>query len=290
MPRDANGNFSLVSGYLAVLGQAVQPSNHNPPLEDIASGLTASLPRDGSAAMTAPIKLPDGTSSLPAVTFASEPTLGLYRKASGTLAIAGGVLSGMVPIGLGPLPWTLSTAPAGWVFCKGQTLLRASYPDLWTAAQAEITAGTSLFNVGDGSTTFGIADCRGRVVAGRDDGSGRLTGFVSMGAAGGTETVALTAAQLAAHTHSGTTGAMNANASHGHSVSGGTIGGTTLQGVQGGGSFPSTLIGNSNIVINATNTDHGHPFTTDTGSGLTGAAHSNVQPTIVTNMILFAGA
>lgn len=53
MPRDSGGNYSLPSGYLAVTGETIQSSQHNPPLEDIGQALTASLPRSGVAAMLA---------------------------------------------------------------------------------------------------------------------------------------------------------------------------------------------------------------------------------------------
>lgn len=52
MPYDSNGNFSLAPGYLAVAGQVIQPSQHNPPLEDVSAGLSLALVRDGRAAMT----------------------------------------------------------------------------------------------------------------------------------------------------------------------------------------------------------------------------------------------
>lgn len=75
----------------------------------------------------------------------------------------------ILPAGLGPLPWTGSTAPAGWVLCYGQSLLRASYPDLWTHAQLEIIAGNALYTNGNGTTTFTVPDMRGRGTAGKDD-------------------------------------------------------------------------------------------------------------------------
>ena len=53
MPFDSGGVWSLTPGYLAVTGQLILPSNHNPPLEDIAlNGLSAVLVRDGRAPMT----------------------------------------------------------------------------------------------------------------------------------------------------------------------------------------------------------------------------------------------
>lgn len=76
MPRDSGGTFSLVSGYLAVTGQPIEASQHNPPLEDIATALTGSLPRNGAAGMQANLAMAgfkvtgmaDGTAADDAVT------------------------------------------------------------------------------------------------------------------------------------------------------------------------------------------------------------------------------
>lgn len=51
MPR-VGPVYSLPVGYLAVTGETIQPSQHNPPLEDIAQAMTDSLPRNGSGPMT----------------------------------------------------------------------------------------------------------------------------------------------------------------------------------------------------------------------------------------------
>ena len=64
----------------------------------------------------------------------------------------------VIPAGLGPIPWSGRTAPTGWVL-MGATYNRADYPALWLHAQAEITSGANdIYGVGDGSTTFTIAD------------------------------------------------------------------------------------------------------------------------------------
>lgn len=55
-----------------------------------------------------------------------------------------------------------SVAPDGWLLCYGQAISRVDYANLF----AKI--GTT-FGVGDGSTTFNLPDCRGRVGAGKDD-------------------------------------------------------------------------------------------------------------------------
>lgn len=53
MGYDSNGNWTLTPGYLAIAGQVIQPSQHNPVLEDIGlNGLSAVVVRDGRAAMT----------------------------------------------------------------------------------------------------------------------------------------------------------------------------------------------------------------------------------------------
>src|ERR1700730_17276494 len=82
-------------------------------------------------------------------------------------------------------------APAGWAFCDG-------------SLQA-ISQNDALFNVigttygGDGQTTFALPDLRGRVPIHMGQGSGLSNRII--GENGGTETVTLTPATLAAHTH-----------------------------------------------------------------------------------------
>ncbi|WP_298254966.1 hypothetical protein [Bradyrhizobium sp.] len=45
---------------------------------------------------------------------------------------------------------------------------RTTYAALWAFAQIEITAGSTLYNNGDGSTTFGIVDMLGWLPVGWD--------------------------------------------------------------------------------------------------------------------------
>lgn len=92
MPSDSNGNYSLPSGYLAVTGQTIQPSEHNPPLEDVAAGLTARLMRSGAGPMTGTLKLYDGSAGSPAMAFASALTTGWFKTANGYGFGVGGVL------------------------------------------------------------------------------------------------------------------------------------------------------------------------------------------------------
>ena len=82
-------------------------------------------------------------------------------------------------------------APRGWAFCQGQLLA--------------ISQNTALFALlgttygGNGITTFGLPDLRGRVPVHVGQGPG-LSPY-DLGQVGGTETVTLSSSQLAPHPH-----------------------------------------------------------------------------------------
>jgi microcystin-dependent protein len=77
-------------------------------------------------------------------------------------------------------------APAGWMFCEGQLL--------------PISENETLFNLigttygGDGQSTFGLPDLRGRLPIHQGN------GFI-LAETGGAEEITLTASQIPAHTH-----------------------------------------------------------------------------------------
>lgn len=82
-------------------------------------------------------------------------------------------------------------APRGWAFCDGQLL-----------AVSQNDALFSLFGTtygGDGRTTFGLPDLRGRVPVHAGDGPGLSPR--RLGAKGGAESVTVTTNQLPSHTH-----------------------------------------------------------------------------------------
>ena len=285
MPDDASGNFSLVSGYLAVTGQPVQPSNHNPPLEDIAAAMTNRLSRSGVAPMTGPLKTVTGSASVPAIYPNSNPAIGIYWTPTG-ISFAGSV-SGVRFIGE-LIPYTLLTAPALTVFPCGQTLLRASYPDLWVLAQADIAVGNTFYNNGNGTTTFGIGDLRGRVVAGKDDMGGsnanRLSSVMAsttFGGTGGSQTVAISQANLPSVDFAVNIPAGQGAHGHGYQAAGtGSFNfqeGVTMNGVRNG-----TASTTSSSTLPA--------MTGTAASGGSGTGLANVQPTLVCNYLLYAGA
>ncbi len=85
----------------------------------------------------------------------------------------------------------LNFAPRGWAFCDGQLL--------------PISQNTALFSLvgttygGDGRTTLGLPDLRGR--APMHPGLGPGLSSYRLGQIGGAEAVSLTDAQLPAHSH-----------------------------------------------------------------------------------------
>ena len=101
--------------------------------------------------------------------------------------------SNAVPAGVS-VPWpTNASVPSGWVEVGiGGTASRTTAAGLFAAY------GTS-FGVGDGSTTFGLPDWRGRTLLGAGPGSG-LTARTNL-STGGAETHALSSAENGPHTH-----------------------------------------------------------------------------------------
>lgn len=82
-------------------------------------------------------------------------------------------------------------APRGWMFCHGQLLPIQQYSVLF--ALLGITYG------GNGQTTFGLPDLRGRVPTGQGQGPGLPV--MNIGETGGTPNISLTISQLPTHNH-----------------------------------------------------------------------------------------
>lgn len=85
----------------------------------------------------------------------------------------------------------LNFCPVGWLSAEGQLLQISENDVLYTLL------GTAFG--GDGNTTFGLPDLRGRLPLGTGTGQGLSPRTV--GQSGGQETVVLGANQLAAHSH-----------------------------------------------------------------------------------------
>jgi len=166
MPRNSQGLYTLPLPPV-VPNTLIEASWANPTLDDVASALTASLPRDGSAPMTGQLTLATGDP-----TNARHATSKAYVDRF--MAYATGLPLGAV------FPFAPNAVPAGYLLCNGQAVPRATYPDLFAAI------GTT-FGSGDGVATFNVPEMRDWFLRGRNP---------------TTRTIGSTqAASLASHTH-----------------------------------------------------------------------------------------
>ena len=307
MPYNGAGIFSIINTF--VPGTTIASAQMNANFTDIAAGLSDCLTRDGQAPMTDALKLINGALGTPALTFASEPTLGLYRFAAAVLGLAGGLnMSGplsasaiqvngnpQIPIGLGPVPFAGTSAPPLWVLANGGALLRTTYPKLWSFANNEISFGNTLWTNGNGTTTFTPPDLRGRVPAGSDNigggvGIGRLTAttmspngttFGATNAIVPAQTATIVTANLPPYTPAGTI-------TNGQVLIGGSS--TVTIGTQNGVSYAPNAGSNVGAVNGNLNiTQQTSTFAGTAAPGQVSTPMNNVQPTIVTNYIIYAG-
>lgn len=129
-----------------------------------------------------------------------------------------------IPVG-GIIDYVGTTAPnSNFALPAGQCISRTTYAALFALA------GTA-FGACDGSTTFGLPDLRGRVVAGLDNLNGSAANRITaaggnfdgtvLGGTGGSQNSTLTTAQIPSHTH-GVSITSAAAGTHSHTASGTT--------------------------------------------------------------------
>jgi hypothetical protein len=221
MARNGSGTYTVPNTFAS--GASITASGHNQNWSDAATELTNSVAADGQTSMTGPLKASNGTVTAPSLTFASDTDTGLYRSganeisaavggtqtlkvsSAGVDAVAGRLLEGgasLVPAGA-VMSYAGSSAPTGWLLCNGAAVSRTTYADLFTAI-------STTFGTGDGSTTFNLPDCTGRVIAGKEAAATRLTSAVSgvdgatLGSASQSQSHTLTIPELPVVTPAGT--------------------------------------------------------------------------------------
>jgi microcystin-dependent protein len=156
-----------------------------------------------------------------------------------------------------------SAAPTGWLLCDGANVSRSTFATLFAAI------GTT-YGVGDGSTTFGLPNLRGRVPVGFNASE---TEFDALGKTGGAKTHTLTTAELPVHQH---------GMAHTHNVS--TQGTTSTTHSHEGTAVSQSGTGFSAAGSYAT----GGASTANTGNTGSGTAHNNLSPYIALNFIIKA--
>ena len=212
-----------------------------------------------------------------------------------------------VQIGAGAL-WFTPTPPANWLICDGSSLDTTAYAKLFAVIG---------YTWGGSGANFNLPNPLGKMPIGAN-------ATYALAATGGEATHVLTAAELAAHTHTATqpahghaaTQAAHAHAiatgSHGHNVttnphahgtnlmrfvgSGGTLGvGVTPNNVSQGNTDAATVTGSADTVGNlGGNTDAQTPaITVPTAQPVItvantggGAAHNNLPPYLGVNFIV----
>ena len=201
----------------------------------------------------------DGTAVAPSITFASEPTLGLYRIGPGLIGVVGGKIKGTLPVGgihmfpKEPASLGKATADTGkdYLECNGAAYNVTDYPDL--AAFLGVVSGT--FAVPNMTDTGRFPRSRTASVTAGTVQANVLKSHTH-GVAGSTGT------ESSSHTHgfSGTTGSMNRSNPHTHSSNANVYG---TAGVTGGGSFSAPSSGAA--TIDYADINHEHAFSGTTG-------------------------
>lgn len=157
LPFDSNGNASLVPGYLAVTGQTILASQHNPPLEDIANMLSQVVLRSGVAPLSGNLSAAgfritnaaDGSSDQDYVTMAQLN------------AVIASVATGSVPTGA-VFGFRMTTAPTGWIKENGGTIGSAASGATTRANADTVNLFTLLWNQFN-QATLPIQDSAGAV-------------------------------------------------------------------------------------------------------------------------------
>ena len=146
-------------------------------------------------------------------------------------------------------------APRGWAFCDGQ-LLATSQNDALFSLLGTIYGG-------DGRTTFGLPDARGRIPLHMGTGPGLSTR--PLGSKGGSETETLTVNQMPSHSHNFRANSANANVvtAQGRTIAAGV---------------------NAEFYLNETqDTSMASTMITNSGSNF---SHTNLMPTLCINFII----
>jgi microcystin-dependent protein len=193
------------------------------------------------------------------------------------------------------------TPPLGWLLCDGAAISRVTYAELFAVIGSD-------WGAGDGATTFNVPDLRSRSVVGAGQGAGLSNR--ALAAKGGEESHVLTAAELAAHAHSGTSAGQSANhthtlttgtqsANHTHKPNQGTGFAATGLGTYGPMPNGSPTVSGPATVTTANSVSHthsgtsaganvGHTHTFTSGNTGSNGAHNNMPPFAALNYIIRA--
>jgi microcystin-dependent protein len=154
-----------------------------------------------------------------------------------------------------------SSAPANWLICDGSAVSRTTYANLFGVI-------STTYGIGDGSTTFNLPNCAGKVAVGVGDAGGTFHGHTNhtLAQTGGEETHLLSTSEMPIHSH--TEGAHTHTIAETNVTFQATAGGTVPTFNQGSGLNTGSAAGSG------------------TGNAGSGSDHNNLQPYIVFNYIV----
>lgn len=257
MPVDSNGNYSLPPGYLAVPGQTILATQHNPSLEDIAAALSQVVYRSGVGPFS-------GNQSMAGfrITNAAEGSdPGDYVTMSQLTDIIASITSAAPPGAI--QSFRLKTVPSGWILENGGTIGSAAsgattranadtlalYTVLWTdfnntelpiqnSAGAPTTRGASASADFNANKRMPLFDARSRFLRGSDSGLGYDTTLIP-----GVSQFD----DIKSHTH---TAVATGDTTHPHSVRGVNPGGGGSTGVvSGSNTGPTDAVFPNNVPL-----------------------------------------
>ena len=164
-------------------------------------------------------------------------------------------LTGSLIVATGTIvPWTVSSAPTGYLECDGSAVSRTTYSVLFGVI------GTT-YGAGDGSSTFALPDLKDRVIYGKSS-------SVSLASTGGSAD-----ATNVAHSHSATSSVSDSG--HAHEI---------MQELQGAfannGAFiqPATTAISNDFTNNSASATTGISVSTTVASAGSSATNANLQP------------
>lgn len=166
MPRSAAGTYSLpaAANRPVASGTVINSTAQNALESDISTELTNSLDRAGRGAMTAQLKLSDGTLATPGIGFNSETGSGWFRNAAADVRLA---VNGILRAAFNAVghAWTAATADGASAIAftydtttalANATAKIASWKTGGTEKMALRSDGASLSPVADGATAVGF--------------------------------------------------------------------------------------------------------------------------------------
>ena len=157
MPFDSNGNASLVPGYLAVSGQVILASQHNPPLEDIASMLSQCVLRSGVAPLGGNLS----AAGFKITNAANGSADGDYVTMAQLNSVVATLTASTVPTGaVGG--FRMTSPPTGWIKENGGTI-GSPASGATTRANADTQALFTLLWANFDQTKLPIQDSAGAV-------------------------------------------------------------------------------------------------------------------------------